>query len=218
MLLSNELLTVFFNVVVFFFFAFWLGSSVPEDMRVLIQVALVVFGGGLVCLFLLYLLRSTFTRFVGQILGYVSQSFAEQVVGLLERFLDALGLMRDPRRLVLFCILTFLYWTINGVSTSMLASSYIPGISIVSGPFAISVVVFAIMIPAGPAFAGTMEAGFRLGLAPFGVAASKAAVVAVSAHVVQLVMLGLFVGLGFLAAPRMTLGKMAKIDTQDLET
>jgi uncharacterized membrane protein YbhN (UPF0104 family) len=68
----------------------------------------------------------------------------------------------------------------------------------------VSCVVFAVTAPAGPAFAGTLEAGYRLGLAPFGVSPADAAVVALVTHAAQLVMMAGFAVLGFrLARPVM---------------
>ena len=56
------------------------------------------------------------------------------------------------------------------------------------------------MIPAGPAFAGTMEAGFRLGLTPYGVTSSEAAVVAIAAHALHLILMAAFAGAGMMVA------------------
>ncbi|MEO1227843.1 MAG: hypothetical protein AAFZ18_02985, partial [Myxococcota bacterium] len=66
--------------------------------------------------------------------------------------------------------------------------------------FTVAVLVFAVMIPAGPAFAGTFELGFKLGLGAFGLGASSVIVVAVVAHVVQLITMVVILGAGLMAA------------------
>ena len=60
--------------------------------------------------------------------------------------------------------------------------------------------VFVVMIPAGPAFLGPFHAGFRLGLSPFGVPKAAFQVAAIVAHLIQVVVFAVIAGLGFMAA------------------
>ena len=80
----------------------------------------------------------------------------------------------------------------------LLADSYVGGLPVLSGWLTICIVVFAVMIPAGPAFLGPFEIGFVLGLKVYGVDRSISAVVAIVAHVLTIVFFALFVGIGFL--------------------
>ncbi len=87
----------------------------------------------------------------------------------------------------------------------MLAASYTPSeLPLLSGFFTISVVVFAVTIPAGPGFIGPFQVGYVLGLSVFGVARSTAAVISIVAHGLQLIMFALFVGAGMMSAPSRT--------------
>ena len=115
-------------------------------------------------------------------------------------FLEGLRPLYQPSRLLLFVLLTAVYWGINGLTTTMLAQSYGIDVPLIAGPFAVVIVVFAVTLPAGPAFAGTLQVGFLMGLKPFGVSAADAALVAVAIHMVQIVTQALILGLGFLTA------------------
>ncbi len=68
-------------------------------------------------------------------------------------------------------------------------------------PHQIRSVVFAITVPAAPRFAGTLEAGYRVGMPRFGVSPADAALLAIVTHVVTLVMLAIYAGLGLQLAP-----------------
>ena len=175
-------------------------APVPDDLRVYASVALALFGGGLVVLILIVLMQRPAFALIERLLKPVAPGLTTRVLGLLGSFIDGLRALKSPGQIALFVLLTAAFWLINGYTAWMLAISYIPDLPSMSGPFAMSVVVFAIMIPAGPAFAGTLEAGFKFGLAPFGVAAGPAAAVALAYHAVQLVLMAMLAGVGFMLA------------------
>lgn len=202
------------NVGLFFTLLALIPSDVAPEVRRFSWVALVLFGGGLVALGVGYFARETFLKVVGRLLRPVSETLADRVVGLLAAFLDGLSSMRSAGRLVGFVGLSLLFWGVNGWVTYLLAASYEPDLPFIAGPFAVTVVVFAIMIPAGPAFAGTMEAGFRVGLAPFGLSAGQAAAIAVVAHVLQIIAMAVIAGLGFATAPPRARPSEADIPTR----
>ena len=191
-----------FNLGLFFLVLSTLPASapIPDDLRTYATIALVLFGGGLIALVLIVLMRRPAFALIERMLQPIAPGLAARILGLLGAFIEGLSALKSGGRLVLFVVLTAVYWLINGVATWMLAITYIPELPLIAGPFAISVVVFAIMIPAGPAFAGTLEAGFKFGLVPFGVAAGPAGALALAHHAVQLVMMAMLAGAGFLAA------------------
>lgn len=189
------------NVGLFFTLLALLPSDVAVEVRRLSWVALVFFGGGLVALGAGYYARDVFLKVVSRLLRPLSPTLAGRVVGLLSTFLEGLRAVGSPGRLAGFAALSLVYWGVLGWATHLLAASYAPALPLLAGPFLVTVTVFAIMIPAGPAFAGTLEAGFRVGLAPFGVDAGQAAAVAIVAHILQILAMALIAGVGLLTAP-----------------
>ena len=191
-----------FNLGLFFALLSSLPASaqVPDDLRTYASIALGLFGGGLVVLVLIVLMQRPAFALIQRLLRPVAPGLASRLLGLLGAFIDGLKALKSPGRLALFVALTATFWLINGFATWWLATTYIPDLPVWAGPFSISVVVFAIMIPAGPAFAGTLEAGFKFGLAPYGVAAGPAGALALAHHAVQLVLMAILAGLGFMAA------------------
>ena len=188
------------NVGLFFVLLGLLPTQVAPEVRRFSWIALGLFATALVGLAIGYAYRDSFLRSIRHMTQWLGESASERIVGLVRTFLSGLEALRSPSRVVSFVALSLLFWAIIGGSTQILAASYINGLPILAGPFAVTVVVFAIMIPAGPAFAGTMEAGFRLGMAPFGIDPSDVIVVAVVAHATQLVTMALIAGAGFWAA------------------
>lgn len=191
-----------FNVGLFFVFIRLLPQStqLPEELIGLSNLALVGFGGGVVFLIAAVIARGPVLKLVEKILSPISENISTKVVGLISTFVDGIATLKSAPRLLGFFLSTAVFWGVNGGVTWFLAQSYVDGLPFLAGPFTIGVTVFAVMIPAGPAFAGTLEAGFRLGLSPFGVDVNTAAAIAVVAHVGHLVFMAAIAGLGFLFA------------------
>jgi glycosyltransferase 2 family protein len=187
------------NVGLFFLFLQMLPESanVPPELRTLALLPLFGFGGGLVFLGIAYVARGPVLALLERILARVSEGFAKKVVTLLSTFLDGLVALKTPGRLLAYVALTIFYWTVNGWATWLLAVSYGLDVPWMAGPFTISCVVFAVTVPAAPGFAGTLEAGFRVGMVPFGASPDDVVLVALVAHTLQLVMLALFAFAGF---------------------
>ena len=177
-------------------------ASLPDELHSLGNVALVGFGGGVLFLVTAYFARDPVLRIVKRILDPISEGVSTKVVGLISTFVEGIGALRSVPRFLGFVGTTAIFWAVNGGITWVLAESYVDGLPVLAGPFTIGVTVFAVMIPAGPAFAGTLEAGFRLGLSPFGVDVSSAAAIAVVAHVGHLLFMAAIAGLGLLVRGR----------------
>lgn len=175
-------------------------APIPDQIRLLSKVAFAVFGGAVVVLGAIGYLQEPALQFTRRLLTPISEALATRVDELLRTFLVGLRPLMNAKRLVSFVLLTATYWAINGAATWQLASSYGIELPFIAGPFAISVLVFAVMVPAGPAFAGTMEVGFKAGLAPFQVGPENSALVAIAAHVTLIVVLSVIMGVGFLTA------------------
>lgn len=185
----------------FVFFSFVPETSpVPEELTRLSSVATAGFLGALAFLVAAALAREPVLGLTRLLLGRVSRTLADRVVGLVGTFLDGLAALGSAWRAALYIGLTAAFWLGNGLITWWLAASYEPSLPVSSGLFTISILVFAVMIPAGPAFAGTFEVGFKLGFGAFGLDATSAIVVAVVAHILQIATMALLLGLGLGAA------------------
>ncbi len=188
------------NVALFFGCLSLLPQALSAETQQYALIAGIGFGGALLLLIAAAVAKGPAVRIAERILSVTPEAFKNRILGLFVGFLDGLRGFRSAGQAVGFLLLTAAYWLINGLSTWLLAASYVPDLPVLAGPFAISVVVFAISVPAGPGFAGTMEAGFRLGMAPFGVGSAAAAVVAVAVHALTILSMAALGGLGLLAA------------------
>lgn len=191
------------NVGLFFLLIAMMPASTPlsEPLRAAGFAALVVFGGAVGFLVLAGLARARAVNVMRRLLQPFPVSLADRVVRLLETFLDGVTPLASLRRLGWFLVLTGIYWGANGAVTTYLAWSYGLAVPFMAGPFALTCVVFAIMIPAGPAFAGTLELGMSLGFSPFAVPPVQVAAVALGAHAATLFVLALTAGIGFVVGP-----------------
>ncbi len=190
------------NVGLFFFLLAWMPATVylPDKVRLMAEVALYGFGGACVAIAVMVWAREKTERVILRVLRPRWPELADRFARLFGVFVAGLRPLLVPRRLIAFVALTILYWAINGGVTTVLARSYGLDIPFLAGPFAIVLVVFAVTLPAGPAFAGTMQIGFLMGLKPFGVTDEQAALVAISVHLIQIVSQALMMGAGFLTA------------------
>lgn len=190
------------NVGLFFLLIAMLPGTSPlsDDLRLMSRIALIGFGGACAVLVVIAWVRTPALRIVNKILHPISPRFAARLDRLLNTFIDGLHPLSQPSRLAGFVFLTALYWGINGAMTTVLARSYGIDVPWIAGPFAVVIVVFAVTIPAGPAFTGTLQAGFLLGLAPFGVSAKQAALVSTAVWLTQIVMQSVVLLVGVLTA------------------
>lgn len=191
------------NVGVFFILLRFLpdSASIDPKLRYGTNLAILAFGGALLVLIVSVFAKGPVITLIRKTLGVVSESLSEKVVTLLSTFIDGILALGSLPRIISFIFLTLAYWGLNGAATYMLASSYFPQLPFMSGSFSISVVALAVAIPAGPAFLGPMQAGFKFGLSPFGLSAEEALVVAIAVHALQVVIFAVFAGIGVLTAP-----------------
>ncbi|MEO1234619.1 MAG: lysylphosphatidylglycerol synthase transmembrane domain-containing protein, partial [Myxococcota bacterium] len=137
----------------FIFFSFVPDSApIPDELTQLSTGAAVAFGGGLVFLFAAAWARGPVLGAARAILSRISVTLADRIVGLVEAFLDGLAALGSVSRAAAFIGLTIAYWGGSGILIWLLAVSWQPDLPVVSGLFTVAVLVFAVMIPAGPAF------------------------------------------------------------------
>ena len=203
------------NVLLFFLFSAFLPGELPDAVRQASLGALSFFV--LVVLFLAGALASPgpATQLLGRCLGWLGPKVRAKGLGLWGQFLSGLVPLRHPGRTAGFVGLTGLYWLANGYVTWILVQAIAGEVGWTAGPFVVAVTTFAIMLPAGPAFAGTFELGFALGLAPFGIEPSAAAAAALVAHAVQVLAMTVIGGAGLLAAGAGGLAGLSRASTPE---
>ncbi|MBI3074474.1 MAG: flippase-like domain-containing protein [Deltaproteobacteria bacterium] len=153
-------------VTAFFFLSTQLvtGVVIPTGVIAFGFVALAIFSGALVAIVGTAIWHDKSIRFWTRALSLISPRLAAKLVGLLENFHAGLRALPRRRDLALFVFYTFAYWIINIASMHILCGAFDISISWEGSMFALAVVCLSIMIPGGPANAGTFEAGVKTAL------------------------------------------------------
>jgi hypothetical protein len=146
---------------------------------------------------------------IRKVFGFAGPARAEKVVGIVDGFVGALKQLPDGKNLALFLLWTGIYWAINGAGMMVFANGFDCSgatqagchplhVDLFQSFFLLCVIIIGMLIPAGPAGAGTTQAALIIGLGVFfepelvnssGVAFSIALWVV---QVLQQVLLGLF--------------------------
>ncbi len=133
--------------------------------------------------------------------GYpVSVSLTDAALGLLDTFIDGLRALPDRSAVLRFFLVTLLDWALLSLGYSMLFAAFGFPLPLIAGLVVNCVVVFGVMIPAGPGSLGPFQAAILLGLSIFGIAADEAAAYGLLMYALIL-LVNLFTGLpAFLSA------------------
>ncbi len=118
------------------------------------------------------------TGLIRKVFGLLGPQRAEKVVGIVDGFVGALKQLPDRKNLMLFLLWTGLYWFINGVGMMLFANGFdcsgaegracLPlHVDMFQAHFVLCVVIIGMLIPAGPAGAGTTQAALLVGLGVF---------------------------------------------------
>jgi uncharacterized membrane protein YbhN (UPF0104 family) len=110
--------------------------------------------------------------------SFLGPARAEKIVGIVDGFVGALRQLPDAKNLALFMFWTGLYWFVNGVGMTLFANGFdcsgaagrecLPlHLDVFQGFFLLCVVIIGMMIPAGPAGAGTTQAALLVGMGVF---------------------------------------------------
>jgi uncharacterized protein (TIRG00374 family) len=146
---------------------------------------------------------------IRKVFGFAGADRAEKVVGIVDGFVGALKQLPDRKNLALFFLWTTLYWVVNGAGMMLFANGFDCSgaagracqplnLDLFQAYFLLCVVIIGMLIPAGPAGAGTTQVALIVGMQVFfpdevvkssGVAFSIALWVV---QVVQQILFGLF--------------------------
>jgi glycosyltransferase 2 family protein len=127
-----------------------------DEIRIGTYVALVLFGGLVVALVVLYAFRRQVSDLVRRLMGHASGKWAHRLGGLTDRFLMGLSIFPDVKNFLWFLAGSFCYWCSNGIGLWILAIGFDLGQVGLLGAFAMmSTIVIGMMIPNAPANVGS---------------------------------------------------------------
>jgi uncharacterized protein (TIRG00374 family) len=118
----------------------------------------------------------------------IREKLCTRVVHIVDNLAAGFALLKNPKKLGVCLVLSFLVWAVAGASYYVMAFGC-PGIEIsFLQMYAVMVVLcFFISLPSAPGFWGLWEAGGVFGLLIFGIPASEAAGFTLANHVFQMV-------------------------------
>lgn len=181
------------------------GSASYREIRLGAWAALAVFLGGIVVLAALYWRREQAIEVIDSIVGRISRKIAHGLTDLLRAFLKGLAVLPDWRNFAAFCVITAVYWGINGVGLWVFARGFGMEVPLVACYAMMSCVVVGMMIPNSPGNVGTFWYFLLLPLELYGIGPSvmQATVFGLAVYLMQLSQQSLF-GLWFLASGKVT--------------
>jgi uncharacterized protein (TIRG00374 family) len=186
------------------------GSPGVRVVRVAGVVMGVVFLSALIFLLLAYQNRARAARLLEKCVGPFSPRLAGKVGSMSESFIQGLKVVPSRGKVLLFFVLTVVYWGFNGWGMQVLAKGFGLHMDVLQATTLLGVLVIGVMIPAGPGMIGTFQAAILLALGLFFPKEVVARNGMAYANVIWAVQLGLQVGLGlvFLFSRHIRLGQV----------
>ncbi|MFN2432644.1 MAG: lysylphosphatidylglycerol synthase transmembrane domain-containing protein [Gemmatimonadota bacterium] len=162
-------------------------SEVPAWMETLAWVAGSLFLALLVFEVLLLRFPGAFFRLLHATTArFLPSRWEAQLEGALQRFLEGFALLRDPRRVALACVFTFVLWGSNGMLYYLGLLAFDLGRIGVDGAMIVqSVASLGVSIPSSPGFVGTFQAAVVKALSAFQVDRDLAFSYSIAFHAVQ---------------------------------
>ncbi len=188
------------------------------EVRVGAWVALLVFALALGGLLATLVARAFTLRWTRKIIGIISLPLAEKVIGLVTAFVDGLKALQSPLHAAQFVGLTVVYWGVNGLGIWLFARGFGIQMPVVAAYAMMSCVVVGMMVPNGPANAGTFWYCLLLPAGLYGVNdhAPRTVAFALGLWFVQTVQLAVF-GLWGSWADARVLARMREEDDPELD-
>jgi len=161
----------------FFLSTFLSGDDkrVPAGLRWAALLALLFFGGAMAVVVGALLWHDTAVGLIRRPLARISDKLAARVTTMLDAFVDGLRSLPSARAVAAVVLWTAAYWAANGLGFWCVMRGFGWMLPVTAGFTLVSIIVIAIMIPAGPGFLGTFQGGILAGLAVYGIGANEAA-------------------------------------------
>ncbi|MBN1962630.1 MAG: flippase-like domain-containing protein, partial [Deltaproteobacteria bacterium] len=170
--IDGLLVTLFFFVSTIIFSD---NKQVPAGLHLAAVMALLFFTGALVVVVASLLWRDLALRLLSRILHPISPKLERKLTGMVSAFVDGLRALPDFRSVVGLFFWSLAYWGVNGAGFYWVMRAFGWSLPFTAGLTVVSIIVIAIMIPAGPGFIGTYQIGITQGLAIYGISANAAA-------------------------------------------
>ena len=134
--------------------------------------------GGFLFLLLARWKHDFVNNLIRKVFGILGPARAEKVVGIVDGFVGALKQLPDAKNFALFLLWTGLYWGINIAGMMYFANGFDCSgaagracqqlhIDLYQSSFLLCVVIIGMLVPAGPAGAGTTQAALIVGMQVF---------------------------------------------------
>lgn len=188
------------------------GYSLPALARTLVVVtAGLVFG-----LYAVVAAPEVLARGLGRVLRRVAPRWEARGVGALRAFAGGLGVLRDPRRFGAVFAWSVFHWVLCAWSVWLgFRAVHIPA-PFTAALFLNSLLSVASALPASPGFFGLFEITSRLGLALYGVSATRAVSWALGYHILTFIPITVF-GFVHLAGLGLTLHQVADAEPRSAD-
>lgn len=166
-----------------------LSESAPQWLISAGRVAAVVFGAGLVILFVMLLARPLVARIIEGLSARLPWLAKPAGWGL--RFLDGLAVLRSPALLAQILAITALAWVASIAEYWLVMAAMGIRLPAAGAAFSISAIGLSSAIPAAPGYVGTQELVGVTMLGLWGVSAETALAASLAFHVIEIVPIGL---------------------------
>ena len=176
---------------------------------------IVLFIGLLFLLIFLIVKREFSVKGIDRIIGVLPHKLSTRIMKLVHSFLDGLQILPDLKKTFYLGFLSVIIWTIVGVSTYILFSSFesMNQLSLAAGFTVLVVTALGITLPAAPGFVGNYHFSCVLALTLFGIPKTDALTFAILLHFIQ-VMVVVILGLLFLPFMHVSLPVLFKGNRQ----
>jgi uncharacterized protein (TIRG00374 family) len=193
----------------FFLSTFLSGDDqrVPAGLRWAAVLALLFFAGAMGVVIGALLWHDTAVGLIGRVLSRISAKLATRITGMLDAFVDGLRSLPSVRAIGAVVLWTAAYWAANGLGFWFVMRGFGWPLPLTAGFTLVSIIVIAIMIPAGPGFLGTFQGGILAGLAIYGIGANEAAAYGLVVYPLT-VLVSVGFGLPYMFSPKARLSEI----------
>jgi len=173
----------------------------------------------LVFLVFAYLKRDLAVKVMNAVASPVSKKLAAKCADMLDAFIGGLKVVPDRKKVVLFFLLTAIYWGVNAGGMALLASGFGLSLPLAAAFTVLGLLVVGVMIPAGPGMLGTFQGAVVFGMQLFFPGPAFEGAIQAYAWTLWAAQFGqqVLFGLVFLALGHVSLGSLWATNTSDDE-
>ena len=132
-----------------------------------------------VILGLLIYKQSSLEKIAGSFFRRISPKLADSAVGLLNKFVSGLSVIKKPRLLVPIIFYSAIHWGFLWVPIYIVFKGYGLNLGVYAAAFTLVVIAFAVAVPSTPGYIGTFHAAVAAALMVFGIHMEQALALAI---------------------------------------